>query len=164
MCVQIPPVGGNVFDLWQLNYSSVEGVNSLGLISYCYPCLRHPLGPLWDERMALVYYLTDRNKMLAASWRCPRLQKLKSSVSLSQRQPLSMNAAAHFCNRMWRWICWLTDHRNVPWDLLIPDFYLTINAVPLAQPWEAACEKWCDWLSLPTRVIWHTCTSGTAES
>lgn len=165
MCVQIPPAGSNVFDPWYPSYPLVEGVNSLGLImNYCYPFLLCSLGPLRGEPMALVYYLTNRNKMLAASGRHPRLQKLKSSTSAPQRQPLRMNAAACFCNRIWRWTCLLTDHQNVPWNLLMPDFYLTINAAPLAQPWEAACEKWHDWLSLLTHLTRCTCVSSTTKS
>lgn len=121
MCVQIPPAGSNVFDPWYPSYPLVEGVNSLGLImNYCYPFLLCSLGPLQGELMALVYYLTNRNKMLAASGRHPRLQKLKSSTSAPQRQPLRMNAAACFCNRSSKcalkptdsWL--LSDHKCCP--------------------------------------------------
>lgn len=89
----------------ELICSSVEGVNSSSLGTNCYPFLLHSLGLLWDELMALVYSLTVRNKMLAASSRSPKLYKLKSSISVFQRQPLRMNTAAHFCNRIWRWTC-----------------------------------------------------------
>lgn len=133
-------------------------------MNYCYPFLPCSLGPLWAEPMALLYCLTDRNKMLTASWRHPRLLKLKSSTSAPQRQPLRVNAAAHLCNRIWRWTWLVTGHRNMPWNLLIPDFYLTINAAALAQHWAAACEKQHDWLSLLAHLTQCTCMNGTTES
>lgn len=124
----------------------------------CYPLLPCSLGPLWHEPVALVYYLTFRNRMFSNT-------SLATETEIFHLFPSKttpgMNSAAHSCNRIWRWTCLLTDQRNAPWNIAAPDFYLTINAAPLAQPQEAACEKWSDWLIHLTQC---TCVSGSTES
>lgn len=162
MCVQMPPAGSNAFDPWYLNYSLVEGVNNPGLImSYCYPFLSHSLDPLQDEPMALVDHLTDRNKTFPVSPKYPRLQKLKSSTSAPQRQPLRMNAAVHYCNRIWRWSCLLTDQKC---------------ALNPTDSWPLSDHKFCpscqalgnilrsDMIDLPCLSTWHSALAWAGDS